>query len=250
MLDLLFPFLLRCPVCEGAPARECLPWCETCRSSLQRCPPLCPGCAGVGCPPVGPCSRPWRLFAPELPRPFRIEARYLLVGAGYRLLRDWKRRPGRSSSRFILSPDPSPTADWPLGETPVLVPVPQHRARSWRLGHHPAGAVAEWLGRQRGLAVVPALELGPQPGQAGTRQARLNREARLSQRFSFRLAQGQPVPAHAVVVDDFLTTGLTARAAAQALRAAGTRRVDFYFLGFRPELSRSELTRPEASRPG
>jgi predicted amidophosphoribosyltransferase len=236
MLQLLVPWLFACASCDNPASSASLPWCEVCRESLRSCPPICSFCASLDCAAQTHCLRPWRPFAPELPELPRIEARYLLVGPGYRLLRRWKTRPGRISSRRVLRSNTSAHLE---PGSPVLVPVPQRWERSWRLGHQPALEVARALAQERNLEVRPLLELDA-GNRREPRQATLGLQQRLGRQLKYRLKPEVSAPRHAIVVDDFLTTGRTARSAAQALIRAGTERVDFFFLGFRPNLLRQE----------
>ncbi len=250
----LVPLLL-CPACRKPASPEALPWCQSCWESRVLCPPLCSECGGIGCPPQGACLRPWLRFADWLPERPNLICQYLLVGPGYRLLRSWKTRPGELSQKRILgSIEPELFQALTLTEKTAWVPVPQSAKRSWQLGHHPARELAQTFAKLAGQgSLVPLLEIGQKnssltPARIGphdttqtahpTRQAALSQPERLARRFGFSLHQDfalEPLPEHAIIVDDFLTTGSTALAAAWLLHQAGVRRIDFAFLGFRPD---------------
>ncbi len=122
---------------------------------------------------------------------------------------------------------------WPPGEVELVMPVPLHGRRlrrrgfnqAWLLVRHWTGfAEAPGGGHSGPLFVHNALvRRRPTRPQTG-----LGREERLSNlKGAFALAPGRSVDGRTVLlVDDVMTTGTTADACAQVLRAAGARRVD------------------------
>jgi ComF family protein len=98
--------------------------------------------------------------------------------------------------------------------------VPPDRDRVLRRGHHPAEVLARELARRWGLDAEELLRrtrrVRPQRGLA-----RAERRRNVSGAFEARAP-----PRSVLVVDDVYTTGATANAAAAALRAAGTNRVE------------------------
>lgn len=100
----------------------------------------------------------------------------------------------------------------------LLVPVPASRASLRQRGMNPAAEIA------RSLAVELAL---PPPRHLLTRRRDTPRQATLDRRARQQGTAGlfvcpHPLPGrHVAVVDDVMTTGSTADAAAAALRAAG-----------------------------
>lgn len=111
-----------------------------------------------------------------------------------------------------------------LPEAPeVIVPVPLGRRRQRQRGFNQSGEIARRLARKLGCAHVPR---GLQRRRETVPQSGLDlahREKNLHRAFigNRRRLAGRSV----LLVDDVLTTGATARAAAEALRSAGARRV-------------------------
>lgn len=113
----------------------------------------------------------------------------------------------------------------------ALVPVPLHRRRLRQRGHDQAlGLARDWGQALQVPVLVDALrrerDTRPQTALDATGRRR-NLEA------AFRMRGA--CPAHVAVVDDVLTTGSTALAAVQALRAAGAARVDVWVVARAPD---------------
>ncbi|HQR47417.1 MAG TPA: phosphoribosyltransferase family protein, partial [Thermoanaerobaculia bacterium] len=113
----------------------------------------------------------------------------------------------------------------------AVVPIPSPRRRNRERGYDPAALLGEELARRLDLPLLPALsrvkETPPQ-----SRLTAAERRANVAGAFRARAsAAGRSL----LVVDDVLTTGATAFAAAEALRAAGARRVALAVLARTPE---------------
>ena len=206
-----------CALCRmGCGAGEGL--CGHCRDALVRNRNACRGCAlplplledGV----CGGClaRRRWPLDG--------VVAPYLYDEPLDGLIIDFKHRARPDMLRALLPPLVRSLAEqgW---ERPQLVPVPLHWRRLWRRGFNQSLLIARALGAQLGWPVAGQVlrrhrHTVPQQG--------LNRaQRRRNVRGAFAL-RGAP-PGVAVLVDDVMTTGATAEAAAAALRARGAEQV-------------------------
>lgn len=114
-----------------------------------------------------------------------------------------------------------------LADAEVIVPVPLHRSRLWRRRFNQAAALAGAVGRIVGLpvemhALLRARRTEPQVGL--TRDQR-----RLNLQGAFAIGPAAPATVEGrrvLLIDDVLTTGSTANAAARALLRAGATAVD------------------------
>lgn len=251
------PFSL-CPACRlpSPSAVSNLP-CGDCFASLLVAPPICPVCLGFACPDGG-CARPWLAVKGDSDR-LRfdsVRAAYLSVGPGARVLKVWKTSPSPGLDRRLRPEVRARLAGFPAGVPLFLVPVPQDARRRWELS---GGSTLRLCAMIRGIRGNPAdrtldlLEVGERSGA----QARARGDERYSRRAALR-ARGISSAADTfldatdlaanprlVLVDDFLTSGATLRAAAEAARGklgelgwfgGGNARLDVFVLGFRPAL--------------
>ena len=117
--------------------------------------------------------------------------------------------------------------------------MPQNFARSWRLGRNPATEIARFLASRLGngarvienalASTNPGL---PHQGEVATRSDRdqIVRSFRLNENLDDRVV---------ILVDDFVTTGNTIRAAAEALKRVGFQAREVHVAALtRPLLSR------------
>jgi ComF family protein len=107
----------------------------------------------------------------------------------------------------------------------VIVPVPLHRLRLWRRRYNQAAELARALARRTGLSLdTTALVRGrPTPSQGAMASARARRRNVLG---AFKVPEPERVAGRNILlVDDVVTTGATAEAAARALKRAGAGKV-------------------------
>ncbi|HAD03149.1 MAG: hypothetical protein A2091_11160 [Desulfuromonadales bacterium GWD2_61_12] len=110
----------------------------------------------------------------------------------------------------------------------LLVPVPLHPSRLRQRSFNQALLLARHLGRHCHIAVAPRLlqrvrATPPQPGLSVEERRRNLRQA---------FALGRPLTGERVLlIDDVMTTGATARACAEVLRAGGAAEVAVAVLG-------------------
>jgi ComF family protein len=108
----------------------------------------------------------------------------------------------------------------------VLVPMPLHAARYRERGFNQAEAIAAHLASRAGVEVNSSML---QRVRATLPQTTLNAARRRRNcEGAFAVRPGQRVPPRVALLDDVMTTGSTAAAAAQALRQAGARHVELW----------------------
>jgi len=112
-----------------------------------------------------------------------------------------------------------------LAEADAIAPVPLHARRLWARRFNQAAALAREIARRTGKPFEPTLL---QRVKATRSQVGLTREQRVqNMQGAFRAAPAAPVRGRRIaLVDDVLTSGATANAAARALLRAGAAQVD------------------------
>jgi predicted amidophosphoribosyltransferase len=168
-------------------------------------PALCDGCAAALSPP------------PALPPPPGVDACVALLayeGPGRRLVARLKYANERAALRGLAV---ALAAAFPPGAD-VVTWVPTTPARRRERGFDQAELLARAVARRLRLPCRPLLRRAPGPAQTGRSRA----ERRIAPP-SF--AARRPTPGPVLLVDDVVTTGATASAAARTLRGAGATRV-------------------------
>jgi predicted amidophosphoribosyltransferase len=209
LLDLLAP--PSCLACSRPPAGLLCPQCRIALHWLGA--EVCPGCAlprpcGRRCPAAGMAfERAWAPLA--------------YAGPARAVVRALKER-GAVTVAGLMAAQMAAVAPEKLFDGAVLVPVPADPWRRRARGVDHAARLARELGRRCERPVTAALV---RRGSRRGRQAGAPRAERLAGgRLAIAAVAGR-VPETVVLVDDVHTTGATLHACAQALRAAGARRV-------------------------
>lgn len=208
LLDLVYP--PRCAACgESAPE----PFCPTCAEAVD---PVPPGCARCGQPGPDPLCGACHAAPPAFDA---VRAGGLLGGPLADAIHALKYRNRPALAR--------PLGSWLAARARVepgalVVSVPLARGRRVERGYDQAALLAEHLARAAGArtlrgALVRVRETPPQVGRTRAERAR-------NVAGAFRAGAGVE-GRDVVLVDDVVTTGATADAAAAALRRAGARSV-------------------------
>jgi ComF family protein len=210
LLELVYP--PRCAACGEAIAAE--PFCAVCAEAIE---PVPPGCRRCGLPggedPCGAC----RASPPAFDA---LQAGGLFGGPLADAIHAFKYG-GRPALARPLGAWLAARVTVPRGA--LIVSVPLGRARRVERGYDQAALLADSLARaartgRRGRGLLRRTrETPPQVGRS-----RAERAANVAGAFAAeRSVAGRDV----VLVDDVVTTGATAGAAAEALRSAGARSI-------------------------
>ena len=200
--------------------------CARCRTRLKEPSwPRCGRCGfprGSGAPPGSDCleCHDWgvELVSARSAVVLRPPAEALVYGLKYGGWAELAQLLGGRMARDAIPPE--------LASGPYLVvPVPTTAKRLRSRGYNQASLLAEALSERVGRSVLEALERRPGgPTQVGLHPAQ--RRANVKHAFVARTdALAGLLGARVLLVDDVLTTGSTAAAAARALVQAGTAQV-------------------------
>lgn len=114
-----------------------------------------------------------------------------------------------------------------LAEADLIVPVPLHRARLWSRRFNQAAALAAVIARQSRLPAAPTALARVKRTRQQVGLTRAQRAQNLQGAFRVPEAMRPQIEGRRILlVDDVLTTGSTANAAARALLRAGAREID------------------------
>jgi ComF family protein len=209
-------FALRCLVCgeRGSHGRDL---CHACHAALPWQGSACLRCA-LPMPHPGVCGH-------CLQQPPPVEEAHAVFDYAFpldRLLPRLKFHGDFASGRLLAQCMAGRCLRLPRPD--AIIPVPLHHARLRRRGYDQALELARPVARALQL---PLLDKVLHRSRVTRAQSRLDAEARQRNlRDAFLVARRDILPAHAVLVDDVMTTGATLHAAARALRRAGVQRVD------------------------
>lgn len=103
----------------------------------------------------------------------------------------------------------------------AVVPIPASREAIARRGFDHVALIAGEISRESGLPLLSVLESVPARDQRNLGRG----DRRVNARASLATQDGARVPPSVLLIDDVMTTGATADAAARALRTVGAERV-------------------------
>jgi predicted amidophosphoribosyltransferase len=213
ILDLLLPCV--CPACRAQPGPD---FCADCHGLLPRLPACCPRCCAPGSEIPCPGCR-----GSGLAHIASARAGFAYTGTMKRLIGDAKAGARAATVQALagLLPLPEDVVD-------AVVAVPPSPGR--RPGPHLATACARHAAHRLGVPLIAPLRCV----RHASEQHRLSRAERA--RNVVGLFRCQPgVPPRLLLVDDILTSGATASAAAAELHRAGARCVHASFLCRTPQ---------------
>lgn len=207
LLDLVYP--PRCLGCGARPETPALPVCPACLRRLER--------AGAADVALRLERLPEAAAALDTARALWVfDKRGTLQRLQHALKYGNRPRYGVSLGRLMA-------AAWAEAPPPSLagvVPIPLHRTRLLERGYNQSTMLAEGLADALGLPLRPDLLARPRPTRTQTHLDRRQRWANVE--GAFATPDAGALAGHAwLVVDDVLTTGSTAGAAARTLKAAG-----------------------------
>ncbi|MBM1143899.1 MAG: hypothetical protein CL543_11650 [Alcanivorax sp.] len=219
---MLFDLSNQCVLC-GRRADTGL--CPHCHRELERhCALSGPLCR---CALPGPGLDPGALCGRCLDRPPGFAASYCAWAYRFpldRLLNAYKHRGRLTVERALETLTRAQPLPWP--EADLICPLPAHWRRRWWRGFDQAERLAASLGRRWRRPVVPVLTRARATRhQQGQSRATRVRNLRHAFRADAR-ARGRRI----LLVDDVMTTGASARAAARALGEAGAAEVRVWVL--------------------
>lgn len=138
-------------------------------------------------------------------------------------------------ARWLSATRPGSRPRWRPGAPTLLVPVPLS-ARRWReRGYNQSALLAQHLSDRLGLPSCPDALVRTQHTERLMRLDVDARAAAIAQAFAVPPAMARRVQGrHVALVDDVLTTGATANAAARALWEAGAREVSVWAVARTP----------------
>ena len=222
-LGLLFP-----PHCAACDEPGESPFCAICADTLVPLPDGCPVCSVPQDETLLPALKPRRCphCRAQPPRFAFASAPYLhggaLAEAIHRL--KYERREDLGAALGVLF------EACPVPKSDLLVPIPLHARRLRERGYDQARLLADAAGKRFGLPVATLLRRIRATGQQVGRD-RTARERSVRGAFApTRKVRGLRI----CLIDDVLTTGATASAAAEALLAAGAARVEVRTLARAP----------------
>lgn len=114
-----------------------------------------------------------------------------------------------------------------LGNADIIAPVPLHRLRLLSRRYNQAALLGHGLSRVSGVAIVPDLLVRRKHTRSQGRLSRAQRALNVQGAFAIKAGHKADLKGRRVLlIDDVLTTGVTAAACAKVLKRAGACAVD------------------------
>ncbi|MCH7485508.1 MAG: ComF family protein [Proteobacteria bacterium] len=114
-----------------------------------------------------------------------------------------------------------------LGNADIIAPVPLHRLRLLSRRYNQAALLGHGLSRASGVAIVPDLLVRKKHTRSQGRLSRAQRALNVQGAFAVKAGRkGCLAGRRVLLIDDVLTTGVTAAACAKVLKRAGAAAVD------------------------
>lgn len=209
-----------CLLCGGA-TPDGADFCPGCAGALPEPGPSCPQCAVeyTGAGPCGRCqSQPPAYSRALAALPYRPPIDRLITGLKYHGRLAHARALGELLAAAIRRRHTGPWPDW-------VVPVPLHASRLRERGFNQALEIARPVARALKLPLAPR---ALQRTRATAAQAGLDRAAR-ARNLRDAFSPGKEVGGlHIALIDDVMTSGHTADAAARALCRGGAETVTIW----------------------
>lgn len=143
--------------------------------------------------------------------------------------------PPRANPRSGGQAGMPPRHPWRTGAPTLMVPIPLSAQRWRERGYNQSALLARHLGTRLGLPTCPDALVRTQHTERLMRMDADARAAAIRQAFVVPPAMARQVQGrHVALVDDVLTTGATANAAARALWEAGAREVSVWAVARTP----------------
>ena len=204
LLDLLYPRDVLCLCCDKAIAPDAKDGlCPECLEALEELEAQQAQEEIVPAPGIALVRAAY---------PYTAQARRLIIRLKYEHVRD------------AAVPLARAMAMLPGGEADLLVPVPTTKKRQRERGYNQAQVLAELIGKETGMPVIPALQRTDEHAA----QVKLSGQSRRQNLRGVMVADDRVCGKHVLLIDDVYTTGSTAEEAARALLAAGALSVQVF----------------------
>ncbi|MEO8308070.1 MAG: ComF family protein [Pseudomonadota bacterium] len=203
-----------CIYCQAA-CPPALDLCPRCAQPLLGQPDAGPGCAHCRCRAAA-CDSVHCLFLYQAP----VDSMITQLKFGHELM--YARVLGTLLAQSVRNARARSGVTLP----DCIVPVPLHRKRLLERGFNQSAELARHAAPRLGIKVETQLLRRPRETSAQSGLDAAARARNLDQAFAVN--PGRRVARHVALLDDVLTTGSTAEAAARVLKAAGCQRVDLW----------------------